>query len=72
MIRRGTVISIDHKTNTGVIKDVRGKEFFFSNVNCQDKVTPRLNQKVKFVKDSDFQSTNVATQVTPIEIQQAS
>lgn len=60
MIRTGKVMSIDKKSNSGIIRDIRGKDYFFSGVECYGEQLPPLYSTVTFVKDDDFKQTNVA------------
>ncbi len=64
MILNGKVMKLDHATGTGVIRDLRGKEFFFRADDCKDAQLPPLHSFVTFMRDEDFKSTNVATLVS--------
>ena len=60
MVRFGKVMSIDKTTNTGIIRDQRGRDFFFYGYECENDQLPPLYSVVSFIKDEDFKSTNVA------------
>lgn len=60
MIRTGKVMSIEADRKSGIIRDVRGKDYFFSIDEVDNQQMPPLYSQVTFIKDEDFKSTLVA------------
>ena len=60
MLKRGMVISIDHKSNTGIIREGGKRDYFFTVEDCQNLKIPELYSSVSFYKDDDYKFTNVA------------
>lgn len=56
----GRVKSIDKKNRSGVISDLRGREYFFSLKDVQGESFPALNGKVNFKRDADYVTIDVA------------
>ena len=51
----GKIMSLDPKSNTGVIRDVRGKDFLFYFAECENDTPPPVHSLVTFERDEDFQ-----------------
>lgn len=62
MIRTGKVMQVNSAENSGIIRDVRGKDYLFTLAECVAGVLPPLYSTVHFEKDEDF-STPVAINV---------
>jgi hypothetical protein len=58
----GAVVSRDRKTNTGIIRDQVGREFFVFGYECEGGQIPPKYTTVTFYKDADYR-TNVACMV---------
>jgi hypothetical protein len=68
MERFGRVLRLELDSKSGVILDFKGKEFFFSAIECEGEAAPAVGTKVSFFKDEDF-STPVAVCVKPVPVQ---
>lgn len=68
MVRSGTVIRVDAFSNSGMIRDEKGREFYFHLQECCENKLPRLYSVVTFIKDQDFKSTDVAALIQPSHV----
>ena len=72
MLKQGTVVRVDFKSNTGIIKDKKGKEFFFSVEDCKNLTLPKLYTSVSFYRDQDYKNTDVAIYIASEDTRHAS
>jgi hypothetical protein len=67
MLRLGQIKSIDRHSNTGVLVDQKGIEYFFDASECYGEEIPKRGTTVSFTRDEDYKRTNVALQICECE-----
>ncbi len=63
MSYQGRVVSINSRECSGLIRDIKGNEFIFTQWECKDDKMPLPGDQVTFIKDEDWRTINVALMV---------